>query len=534
LSYFTAIHFLLTNKRTEMKTIRHFGFLFLFLLPVLVAAQTEPVDLEMIHKIKQEGLRNSMIEDLSFWMTDALGSRLPGSTGMKRATEMAKQKMEEIGLTNVALETWGEFGKGWDNTKCYIAMTAPYYSPIIATPKAWTAGTDGLLKSEVILVDIQDADDFEGYKGMLRGKIVTSSMVTEIPPEFEPLARRMTDEDLERISSVAAQGDRRRFNEADFARYRQMRQLRNQMSTFFEEEGAAAILTPSGSFGTIRSSGASATAEEPAMTEMLITAEHHGRIVRLLQHDIPVEVEMEVTNIFHGENLNDYNVIGEIPGTDKNLKDQVVMVGGHLDCWHGGTGANDNASGCIVMMEALRILKAIGVKPRRTIRIALWGAEEQGLYGSRGYVSKHFADRATMETKPEHAKLSAYYNIDNGSGKVRGIYMQENDMLRPIFEAWLKPFEDMGASTVTNRNTSGTDHLSFNSVGLPGFQFIQDPINYGRGYHTNMDTYERLMLDDMKQTAIIVASFVYHTAMRDELLPRKPLPEPQGRSDRRF
>ncbi len=517
-----------------MKTIRHFGFLFLFLLPLLVSAQTEPVNLEMIHKIKQEGLRNSMIEELSFWMTDAVGSRLPGSPGMKRATDMAKDKMEEIGLTNVALEPWGEFGKGWDNTRCYIAMIAPYYAPIIATPKAWTAGTEGVLRSEVVLVDIQDEDDFEAYKGKLQGKIVTSSAVTETPPAFEPLARRLTDEDLERIASAADQGGRRRFNEADFARYRQLRQLRDQMSTFFKEEGAAAILTPSGSFGTIRSSGASRNAEESAITEMLITSEHHGRIVRLLQHDIPVEVEMEVTNNFYDEDLIDYNVIGEIPGTDKNLKDQVVMVGGHLDCWHGGTGANDNASGCIVMMEALRILKSVGVKPRRTIRIALWGAEEQGLLGSRGYVSKHFADRSTMETKPEHAKLSAYYNIDNGSGKVRGIYMQENDMLRPIFEAWLKPFEDMGASTVTNRNTSGTDHLSFNAVGLPGFQFVQDPINYGRGYHTNMDTYERLMMDDMKQTAIIVAAFVYHTAMRDELLPRKPMPEPQERGGRMF
>lgn len=516
-----------------MKTIRLLSFLVLFLLPSILMAQIEPVDLNVIYKIKQEGLKNSQIEDISFWMTDFVGPRLPGSTGMSRATKWVKEKMEEIGLKNVTIEPWGNFGKGWDNTKNYIAMTAPYYSPLIGTPKAWTAGTNGLLKSEVILVDVQDESDFEKYKGQLKGKIVISSQMVETPPAFDPLARRLTDEDLDQLTNAVQQQRRGNYREADFARFRQMRQMRNKMSTFFKEEGAAAILTGSGSFGTVRSSGASARADaEPAITEMLITAEHHGRIVRLLQHEIPVEVEMEITNTFLDEDLNDYNVIGEIPGTDKTLKDQIVMVGGHLDSWHGGTGANDNGSGCIVMLEALRILKAIGVNPKRTIRIGLWGAEEQGLRGSRAYVASNFADPSNMELKPDHSKFSAYYNIDNGSGKVRGIYMQENDMVRPIFEAWLKPFEDMGASTITNRNTGGTDHLSFNSVGLPGFQFIQDPINYGRGYHTNMDTYERLMMDDMKQTAVIVAAFVYHTAMRDELLPRKPLPEPGGSGGR--
>jgi carboxypeptidase Q len=515
-----------------MKVLKHLIFISLFFLPLLIIAQVKPVDLEIIHKIKQEGLKNSQIMEISFWMTDFVGPRLSGSKGLKRGYDWTKQKMEEIGLENVKIDPWGEFGKGWDNEKTYIAMTSPYYASLIGTPKAWTPGTDGYFKSEVILVNIQDTTDFEKFKGKLGGKIVTSPPATEYEVSFEPSASRLSDENLEERSKVRiASPYRRRIG--DFAQYRAQRQLMNQISKFFLDEEAAVIISCRGSFGTIRSSGASYNVDaDPVLPEIILTTEHHGRIVRLLQHDIQVEVEMEISNTFHDEDLLGYNVTGEIPGTDKSLKDEVVMIGAHLDSWHGGTGANDNGSGCIVMIEAMRILKAIGVKPKRTIKIGLWGAEEQGLHGSRGYVKKYLGDIATMELKPRHAKFSAYYNVDNGSGKIRGIYLQENDMLRPIFEAWFDPFKDMGVTTVSIRNTSGTDHLSFNAIGLPGFQFIQDPIDYGRGYHTNMDTYERLMMNDMMHNAVIVAAIVYHTAMRDELLPRKPLPEVQTRPER--
>jgi Zn-dependent M28 family amino/carboxypeptidase len=252
--------------------------------------------------------------------------------------------------------------------------------------------------------------------------------------------------------------------------------------------------------------------------------------LRLLDANVEVEVELDTKTKFLDDSTG-YNVVAEIPGTDRKLKAELVMLGGHLDSWHAATGATDNAAGTAVMMEAVRILQAIGLKPRRTIRIALWGSEEQGLFGSKNYVKKHFGDPEDMRLLPDHAKLSAYYNVDNGTGKIRGVYLQENSDTQPIFEAWLKPFHDMGATTVTMRNTGGTDHLSFDAVGLPGFQFIQDEIDYNtRTHHTNMDTYERLQEGDLKQAAVIVASFVYHTAMRDEKLPRKTLPEAKAKT----
>ena len=268
--------------------------------------------------------------------------------------------------------------------------------------------------------------------------------------------------------------------------------------------------------------------EDPGIPSLVVAAEHYNRIVRLLKKDIPVKLAIQIETKFHEEDSLGYNIIAEIPGTDRKLKKELVMLGAHFDSWHAGTGTTDNAAGCAVVMEAVRILKAIGVKPRRTIRIALWGGEEQGLLGSRGYVEKHFAERKTMTLKPAHALLSAYFNLDNGTGKIRGIYLQGNDAVRPIFEAWLRPFHDLGATTVTIRNTGGTDHLSFDAVGLPGFQFIQDPIDYStRTHHTNMDVYDHALKSDLMQASVIMASFVYHAAMRDEKLPRKPLPKPQ-------
>jgi Zn-dependent M28 family amino/carboxypeptidase len=271
------------------------------------------------------------------------------------------------------------------------------------------------------------------------------------------------------------------------------------------------------------SNGTKYTAGSPEpVAELNLPVEAHGRMERILRHSIPVEMELEITNRF----INDttvYNVIGEIPGTDKLLKNEVVLVGAHIDSWHGGTGADDNASGCIVMMEALRILKSLNVAPRRTIRISLWGAEEQEYIGSEGYIKKYLADPETREHKPDYDKFAAYFNMDNGSGKYRGIYIQENDMVRPIFEEWLKPFADMGTSTITIRNTSGTDHIPFNEIGLPGFQFIQDELDYSRAWHTTMDTYERLVMADLKQNAVITASFIYNAAMRNYRLPCKPV-----------
>jgi len=502
------------------------SLLFLLFLPLWLPAQSENVDLGMIYKIKQEGLRNSSIEDLAFWLTDFVGPRLTASTGYKHGNEWAKTKMEEFGFENVRIEEANDFSRGgWDNLKTYAAMTAPYYANFACNPVAWTGSTNGVVKSEVVLLDISSESDLEKYAGKLSGKIVLMPSTSTYTINFEPLANRLTDEQLKTLSmaSTPSQGRRPQY---DRAAMMAQRALRNKITQLVKSEGSAVILNSSGTFNVPRSNGASYTSgnEEP-IAQLNLPIEDHGRMERLLRHDVPVEMEIEITNKFF-ESPKVYNVIGEIPGTDKLLKDEIVLVGAHLDSWHGGTGAADNASGCIVMMEALRILKNLDIAPRRTIRIALWGGEEQGYYGSRGYVEKYLVDKETKKHKAGYDKFSAYFNMDNGSGKYRGIYLQENDLVRPIFEDWIKPFSDMGVSTITIRNTTGTDHTRFDLAGLPGFQFIQDEIEYGRGYHTVMDTYERLVMPDLKHNAIITASFVYNAAMRTAKLPRKPVMEP--------
>ncbi len=500
----------------------------LFFLPGVLLSQQEKVNLEMIYKIKQEGFKKSDIEELSFYMTDLAGPRLTASQLKSRADELAKEKMIEYGLKNVRIEPARDFERGgWDNRKNYVAMTLPYYAALTATPKAWTGSTNGLIRGEAVLLDVSKIEDLDNYKGQLKGKIVVLPTTEQYEVDYEPLARRLTDQDLQERAQARYRGPRN-FRMGDFEAYRQRMELNRAMAEFLKNEGAALILSCSGEFNVPRSSGANYTwGEEPGTPELILPVENHGRIVRLLKHDIQVELEADVENSFT-ENMKVMNVIGEIPGTDKNLKDQVVLLGAHWDSWHGGTGAADNASGCIVMMEAMRILHALGVQPRRTIRIALWGGEEEGLHGSRGYVEKYIRD-TNGKLLPGYEQFTLYLNMDNGTGKFRGIQLQENDMLRPVFEAWLAPFADMGCSTVSLRTTGGTDHLSFDALGLPAFQFIQDPIEYGRGYHTLMDTYERLLMDDLRFNAVVVASLAYHAAMRDQQLPRKPIPEDSGR-----
>jgi len=502
------------------------AFVFLFLLPLWLMSQSENVDLGMIYKIKQEGLKNSKIEDLAFWLTDFVGPRLTASTGNNRGNEWAKKKMEELGFQNVRIEAARDFSRGgWDNLKTYAAMTAPYYVNFACNPVAWTGSTNGVIKGAVVLLDVTTETDLEKYKGKLNGKIVLMPSATTYTVSFDPLASRLTDAQLKDLTMASASQGRRPTG--DLATMMAQRALRTKLTELLKNEGAAVILNSSGIFNVPRSNGANFTAgtTEP-IAELNLPIEDHDRMERLLRHNVPVEMEVEITNKFF-DSPTVYNVIGEIPGTDKLLKNEVVLLGAHIDSWNGGTGAADNASGCIVMLEALRILKDLDVAPRRTIRIALWSGEEQGLFGSAGYVEKYLVDSKTKEHKPDFDKFAGYFNMDNGSGKYRGIYLQENELVRPIFEEWLKPFADMGASTIAIRNTSGTDHLSFDRVGLPGFQFIQDEIEYGRGYHTVMDTYERLVMADLKQNAVITASFVYNAAMRNMKLPGKPAMKPR-------
>ena len=492
----------------------------LFAMVMPAVSQEVATDLEMVYKIRQEGQRNSDIETLAYIMTDLAGPRLTGSEGIDRANEIARAKLAEYGLSNIRIEEAGDFSRGgWNYSKAYAAMVVPYYNNFSVTPVAWTAGTNGPIRGEVVLVDIKTAEDIEKYRGKLKGKIIMSPSTTQYEVSFEPLASRLTDEELKELSMADAGGRPSRRVMGD---YMAMRELRNKINEFLRTEDILMIISQGNAFNIPRSSGASYDGKSaPQVTEISIPQETYGRMERLLGNGEKVEVEAEVKAEFTtGKKV--WNVIAEIPGTDPKLKDQVVLLGAHIDAWHGGTGAADNASGCIVMMEAIRILKALDVKPRRTIRIALWGGEEQGLLGSRGYVSKYLYDREKNEKKPGFDKFSVYFNMDNGTGRYRGIHLQENNLARPLFEEWMEPVKDMGFNTITIRNTGGTDHQSFDGAGLPGFQFIQDEIEYGRGYHTLADTRERLLVPDLRTNAIITAWLTWNAAQEDQLFPRKP------------
>jgi carboxypeptidase Q len=489
------------------------------------------VDMHTIMLIKKEGFGNSKVMQTLFELTDVNGPRLTGSEGMKNAEAWASKKLKGWGLKNVQIERWGGFGKGWEINKSYVAMTAPYYQPLIAVPRAWTPGTNGLVKGDAALVRIESMDDMAKYAGKLNGKIIVlSTLNNEARPNFTADAKRLTDEELSKMDFDPHADDAvTNLSQKKLQPAKPRVNLRPKIDSFLLEEGAIAVLSGGrGTMGTVFTSNGSSRKwdAKTVLPELEMGSEHLGVLGRLIEAGKKVTLELDTRTTFLTEDTTEYNVIAEIPGTDPSLGSELVMLGAHMDSWHASTGATDNGTGTVVMMEAVRILKAIGIKPRRTIRIALWSGEEQGLLGSRGYVKKHFADRLTMKLKPEHQKVSAYFNLDNGGGKIRGIYLQENDEIRPVFESWLAPFKDLGAANVTIRNTGSTDHISFDEVGIPGFQFIQDPLEYGtRTHHTNMDSYDRASANDLMQASVIIASFVYHTAMRDEQLPRKPLPK---------
>jgi hypothetical protein len=504
----------------------------IILIFAFIPREEEPVDRDLIDKIRDHAFNKSQMEDLAFHMTDFVGPRLSGSTNLRNARKWAMGKFNEWGLSNVKEDAYGEFGRGWNIKKSYIAMTTPYYQQLIGTPKAWTDGTAGPVSGEVVMIKAESLEDLDKYKGKLKGKIVMMPSYINVPTAFEPLARRWTDEQLEGFANFnpnqaqeAAPRPPMQANPEMIERMRRQRELAAAANQLFLDEGAALRITGTrGSFGTVfhSSGGSYSTEKRKTMPEMEIASEHFNRIQRLIENGKSVSIDAEIQVEWLDDDYQGYNVLADFEGTDPKLKGELVMLGAHIDSWHAGTGANDNAAGVIVMMEAMRILKEVGFKPRRTIRIALWGEEEQGLYGSRGYIQKYVADRQSFEKKEQWDKISAYYNIDNGSGKIRGINLQGIQALAPIFAAWFEPFHDLGASTISLRSVGSTDHVAFNAVGVPGFQFIQDPIDYNVGYHTNMDTYERLQMDDLKQIAAIVASVVAHTANRDEKLPRNP------------
>ncbi len=501
----------------------------------LSAIAQESVDAAAVQKIREEGLNHSQVMKTAFYLTDVAGPRLSGSPGLKKAQNWALDQLKGYGLVNGKLEPWGKFGKGWQVNKNYAAITVPYYHAIIAIPKAWTGSTKGAVKGEVMLLKVDTVTDLPKYKGQLAGKIViVDNNAPALVRSKTPDLSRYTDDELAKMAAATATpaGGRRNAGNPQMAAFMANRARaaakRNAISNFLQAENVALILSQGrGTDGTVfTTNGASyADTAKMALPELETSGEDYLRIVRLLRAGQKVQMEADVQTQFFTDDLKGYNVVAELPGTDKKLKDQIVMIGGHFDSWHAATGATDNAAGSAVMMEAMRILKAIGFKPKRTIRVALWSSEEQGLFGSRGYVAAHFG-KPDSAAKAERAKVSAYYNLDNGTGKIRGVYLQGNAAVGPIFQSWLEPFKDLGATTVTISNTGGTDHQSFDAVNIPGFQFIQDGMDYNtRTHHSNQDTYDRLVEDDLKQAATIIASFVYHTAQRAEMLPRKEAPK---------
>ena len=527
------------------------------LLAVLAAAPasaTENLDWATIGRIRDEGFRKSQVMETAAQLTDVHGPRLSGSPQYKEAADWARKQLETWGLANAHLEGF-EFGRGWSFERSSAHVVAPVTFPLIAIPKAWTAGTSGTVRGKAVRVKVDTEADVEKFRGKLAGLVVWAGEPRELKsPEERGLFQRYSDkelDDIEQYQVPGARGARGPGGGPPFDReaFLRRRRINAALDKLYAAEKPLAVVEPSSRDANVLllgSGGSRKKGDPQAVTQLIVSAVQWSRVARLIERKLEVEVELDVKTTFYENDTNGYNVVAELPGGDK--KAELVMVGAHFDSWHPGTGATDNAAGSAVMMEAMRILKAIDARPRRTIRIGLWGGEEQGLLGSRAYVNEHFASRppapepgpdqlpsflrndppTPITLKPDHAKLAAYFNLDNGTGKIRGIYLQENAAVKPVFESWLSAVEDLGAKRVTLRNTGGTDHQSFDAVGLPGFQFIQDPIEYEGGFfathHTDMDVYDRLQRDDLMQAAVVIATFAYQAANRDQLLPRKPLP----------
>jgi carboxypeptidase Q len=501
-------------------------------------APGERIDYDAIYKIKDEGFQRSKVMETLSWLTDVYGPRLTNSPGFRRAGEWAVKEMTSWGLANVKLEPF-PFGRGWSNETFSMTATTPGGSfPVIGMATAWTPGTAGAVSADAVFAPLASEEDLAQFKGKLQGKVVFTQALREVPALWTPQATRYTDAELEALERESDSTPRGRGRFGGPGRQGgpagrggggvSFAQRRTQ---FLKDEGVLATVTPGrGDGGNVFVGGASANRQPNAdvgLPALTIAVEHYGRIVRTLEKNMPVKIELDLRNTFHDDPTS-FNVVAEIPGTDK--ADEVVMLGAHFDSWHGGTGATDNAAGSAVMMEAMRILKQSGLRLRRTVRIGLWGGEEQGLIGSREYVTAQFGSAADAAFKPAHARFAGYFNVDNGTGAIRGVYLQGNEAIGAVFDAWMKPFHNLGMQAITIRDTGGTDHQSFDRVGLPGFQFIQDEVEYDtRTHHSTMDTYERVQEEDMRKNAVIVAAFAYHAANRDEKLPRKPVAAPAGR-----
>lgn len=503
----------------------------------------DAVDLGIVTRIRNEGFHHSQVMATLEHLTDVIGPRLTGTPQLKQANEWTRDQLAGWGLVNSHLEPW-EFGRGWSFSRSVVTMVAPREAQLAAIPKAWTPGTQGEVRGQAMRMVVDSAADLEKYRGRVAGKIVLLDKEQDVSADAQtPRARRLSADKLAELAEykVSSGGG----TPAERKARRERMQLRTTVRRFLVDEKALASIEASPlPWGVIRvqSGGPYKDGDPPAVTGLVMAAEPYNTLVRLLDGGHPVELAIDVQAREYTTDKMAYNTVAEIPGTDP--RGEVVMVGAHLDSWHAGTGATDNAAGCAVAMEAVRILSSLHLKPRRTVRIALWTGEEEGLLGSEAYVAEHFAawpkppagaapnfgpgaePDGPLTVKPGWSKLAAYFNVDNGSGKIRGITAQENAATEPIFASWLAPFADLGATTVSMRSVGSTDHISFDRVGLPGFQFIQDELDYSsHTHHTNADVYDHLEADDLMQASVILASFAYDAAERAGMLPRKPLPE---------
>jgi hypothetical protein len=520
---------------------------------------TESIDLNAYNAIREEGLQHSHVMDYAGGLADGIGPRLTGSPNMAKANAWTRDQLTKMGCVNAHLEDWGEFGIGWQQLNTWVRMTEPDTAVFVAQATPWSPSTNGPVTAQAVAAAINDESDIAKYKGKLSGKIVLLGPMRDVPVPDKPFFERYSDQDLKDLESLPVAGGDPDM-QARIDRYVKRTKLTSKLLPFLIEEKVAGVIVPSrdgkngGGTGIIFDDNGAALGRTPyhrdtAVPFPVVVAqiESYGRVFRLLENHVPVSIEMNVETKFTGDHEHGFDTVAEIPGADPQLKDEVVMVGGHLDSWIAGTGATDNGAGSVVALEVMRILNSLQVKPRRTIRIALWSGEEEGLFGSKGYVRQHFGSfplstapeqmelpeflrkpAGPLALKPEQKLISAYFNVDNGTGRIRGIYTQGNAAVDTIFAQWMAPLRDLGVTTITNRNTGGTDHLSFDDVGIPGFQFIQDPMDYEtRTHHSNMDTYERLQPADLKQIAVVEAIFVYNAAMREQMIPRKPLPHPE-------
>ena len=483
---------------------------------------TDTPDPAVVARFQAEGLERSQIMDTLSFLTDVHGSRLTNSPQYRAAVAWAVGRLRDWQLSNVRTESF-PFGRGWSNERFIARVVTPTPWSLTGFPKAWTPGA-GPITADVVRVSLDTDQDFAQWTGTLKDKIALIEPARPVTALFEPPGTRRTEQELAELEAQAplTPSGPRAYNPApgEFARRR---------TQFLVREGVAAVFEAGngrGDHGAVLVMGAleGRRLDAPATVPQLVLAsEHYGRLVRMVERRVPVTVHLDVENRFHADRLDGQNIFADLPGTDR--KDELVMLGAHFDSWHAGTGATDNAAGAAVVMEAMRILRATGVPLRRTVRAALWAGEEQGLMGSTAYVAAQFAERASMALKPGHARLSVYFNHDNGAGAIRGVYLQGNDAARPIFRQWMTPFAGWGVKTTTIRPTGATDHASFDAVGLPAFQFIQDGLEYfTSSHHSSMDLYERIQPDDVKRNAVILATFAYMAANRDDLLPRKPLP----------